>query len=604
MSSYSKVQIQFIMNLRKQGKTFPAIAEAFGKRFGEKKSEDAMRRAFESNKADYDLKGLKSQVEIKAEVMIKRIMDAFTNQVIQRKYVPILSEFCTSARIDDESVKRYFGSFEGLEKQARQKYPKIFKDVLDETKFDDEAFKELRQDVAGYKRFIITTAVTGCEPHEEGLLAIKTFCDRNKAKLLILPCSDPAKQKEKKHKHRYSLDHRLPRKSIVFRNLTLNSNIYLSTIKLTAKQIKPLTGLRRLTKHGSCVLASPKQFLAHVASSNKKEIPRALMTTGAITVSNYRTEMYMSERTATLADEDHQLGAVIIEIKDSRVFFSRRIQIDPKTGSFSDLNKMYHADGSVTNIQAELVQQPDWHVLSTCPEFRAAAKEVVELMKPEFMTFEDFFDGVSINPHEEDDIIERAVKALKGQLNLANELKACSKEIDELAKWPAKQLIFKYGNHEDFILRWLKKATYASDPANHYEGVCLAKARLEGVMPFEHAMRERYPIKCGERVKFLGVDDSFIVGGIENAVHGHIGSNGKRNPTLEGLEDYGLCNTGHTHSAAIFRGVVRVGTATVMQLGYNVGASAWTNTLNIQHYDGARQLITVIDGEWCLPDIL
>jgi hypothetical protein len=73
---------------------------------------------------------------------------------------------------------------------------------------------------------------------------------------------------------------------------------------------------------------------------------------------------------------------------------------------------------------------------------------------------------------------------------------------------------------------------------------------------------------------------------------------------MEGLEAYGPCNTGHNHSAAIFRDVVRVGTATYMQLSYNDGASAWTHTLNIQHQDRSRQLITVINGEWCLPDIL
>lgn len=599
---YSKPQIQLIMNLRKRGKTYAEIAEEFAKKFGEKKTPSAMEATFRRHKGDYDLKGLKSHVDIKAEVMEDRLLDGFIALVGDRKYVPIQAEFTSVTGLSLEQIKRYYDSFEGLETIARQKYPKVFKNIIDETKFSDASFKELREDISRYSRFVITTAVTGCEPHEDGLAALESYCKQNKAKLLILPCSDPAKSKE--HKYNFSLNHKLPAKAVVFRDLALNSNIFLSTIKLTAKQINPLTGLKRLSNKGSCILASPKQMLEHVASSNKKDLPRAIMTTGAITRSDYRTDRYMSERTAYLADDDHKLGAIIVEIKDSKIFFYRRVEIDAKTGAFSDLNKKYFSDGSVEKITAELIQQPDWHVLSTDPKFRKAAKEIVSAMKPKYMTFEDFFDGVTINPHERHDIVQRAIKAMRGDLLLSKELKACSTEIDDLCSWDAEELIFKYGNHEDFLKRWLSSAEYKDDPLNHYEGVCLAKALLEGKMPFEFAMRERYPVKKQSKVKFLGVNDSFKVNRIENGVHGHLGSGGKRNPGMVGLEAYGPCNTGHNHSAAILREVVRVGTATHMQLSYNDGASAWTQTLNIQHYDRSRQLITVINGEYCLPDIL
>lgn len=601
-SDYSKAQVQFIMNLRKRGKTYGEISLEFAKKFGEKKTPDALEATFRRYKNDYDVDGLKSHVEIKAEVMEGRILEAFANLIVQRKYVPIQSEFCSASGFSAEQIKRYYTSFAELEKLARHTYPKIFKNIIDETKFNDEAFKTLCENIAQHQRFVITTAVTGCEPHEDGLAAIQNYCKRNKAKLLILPCSDPAKSKDRKYN--FSLSHKLPHEAVVFRDLSLNSNLFLSTIKLTAKQINPLTGLKRLSNHGSCILASPKQMMEHVASSNKKGLPRAIMTTGAITKPDYRTEMYMSERTAYLADDDHQLGAIIVEVKDSKIFFSRRIEIDAKTGAFCDLNKKYHADGSVEKIRAALVQQPDWHVLSTDPKFRSAAKQIVELVKPRIMTLEDFFDGITINPHEKHDIISRALKALKGELSLSRELQACAKELDDLSSWPADQLVMKYGNHEDFLLRWLKTGEYVNDPVNHYEGVCLAKATLEGEMPFEFAMRHRYNISNGSKVKFLKVNDSFKVGGIENGVHGHIGSGGKRNPSMAGLEAYGPVNAGHNHSGAILRRVVRVGTATFMQLSYNDGASAWTHSLNIQHEDSARQLITVINGEFCLSDIL
>ena len=590
------------MNLRKRGKTYREIAQEFGKKFGIKKTAAAIENAFRRYRDDYDLDGLKSHVDIKADVIKERMLNDFLALVQERKYVPIQQEFINSSEFSGEQIRRYYGSFEELETIAREEDPKVFRNIIDASAFSDKEFKRLRQEVSNYKRFVVTTAVTGCAPHMDGLDALKSYCKKNKAKLLILPCSDPAHTRQ--HKYDFSLDHQLPIDSVVFRDLPLNNNLFLSTIKTSAKQLKPLTGLKRVGQRGSFIFASPKQSLEHIAVSNMKGLPRALMTTGAITQADYTTSLYMSDRTAYLAKEDHKLGAIIVEIKDRRTFFYRRVEIDPKTGAFTDINKKYHANGKVEKVRADLAQLPDWHVLSTDPVAKKAYKQVVQLVKPKYMTTEDFFDGLSINHHERHNIILRAQRAMKGQLNLANELKACAKELDDLCSWPADEIVMKYGNHDDFLLRWLKSGDYVDDPHNHYEGVCLAKAALEGKMPLEYALKERYPVKKPDKVRFLTINDSFKVKGIENAVHGHLGSGGKRNPTLEGLEAYGPCNTGHNHSAAINREVCRVGTATYMQLAYNDGASAWTHTMLVQHEDKSRQLITVINGEWCLPDIL
>lgn len=594
--------LKLILDGKKRGLTYEQLAAKYNAKARQPKTPKGIETFFYRHKYLLGKTQIPSPMGIKSKETKSQILKDFLNIVKTDKFVPTLSEFCTKTGTSKKSVKNHFDNISKLEQSAKDLDPESFSGIVDESQFSEEAFSALKKDVAKFRRFVITTAITGCEPHIKGLESIRTYCKINNAKLLVLPCSDPAKTKDRKYD--FALSHKIPFNSVVFRDISLNSNLMLSTIKLTAKQINPLTGLRRLSNKGSCILASPKQMLQHVASSNKKEIPRAIMTTGAITTADYRTEMYMSERTAYLADADHKLGGVIVELKDSEIFFYRRFEIDPKTGEFSDINKRYLPNGKVVKVRAELVQQPDWHVLSTDPDFKKAAKQVVSAVKPKYMTLEDFFDGITINPHEKHNILSRALRTLKGAHSLAAELKACSDEINDLLTWDVENLVFKYGNHEDFLKRWLSSAEYKDDPVNHYEGVCLAKASLEGHMPFEYAMRERYPIKDQKRVRFLGINDSFKVRGIENGVHGHIGSGGKRNPGMEGLEAYGPVNAGHNHSAAILRDVVRVGTATHLQLSYNDGASSWTQTLNVQHVDGARQLITVINGEWCLKDIL
>lgn len=603
-SSTNRSHIDFVMNLRKQGKTFPEITLAFGKKFGIVRSTSWVERIFKAYKKEYDLKSIKSTVEVKAEVMQQRLISEFLSLVSQRKYIPIQTEFTQHSSCSKESINKYFGSFDGLISSARLADPKVFKNIIDSSIFNEAAFKELRNYISEYSRFFITSAVTGCDVHEDGMAAIQTYCKKNKAALLVLPCSDPARQKE--HKDKWTLSPNIPKKSVVFKEVALNDNIILSTIKMSAKQLQPLTGIKRLSqKKGSAIVASPKQFLEFVANSNNNtEIPRALMSTGTITKASYRTEMYMSERTASLAELDHTLGGIIVEIQNGRIFYARHVQIDPKTGSFSDVDRKYNADGTVEKVQADLVQTGDWHVLSTCPITRRIAKEIVEATKPTYLTFEDFLDGITINPHERHNLVSLSKKAKKGLLSLEHELVACKKEIDEVCKWPAQQVVFKYGNHEDFLKRWIAEGAFMDEPMNKILGMKLniALEELE-IMPFEYAMRAMYGLDQPDKVKFLGVNDSFKVNGIENGAHGHLGKAGRRNPTMGEIEEcYGAANVGHNHSAAIFRSVFRVGTGTKLQLSYNDGPSAWTQTHLIQHKDGSRQLITNINGKWRLED--
>lgn len=604
MSSVKRQHIDFIMNLRKNGRTYADVSLQFGKKFGIVKSTSAVESLYRRYKDEYDLESVKSTVEVKSELMKERVLADFLSTVEKRKYIPISTEFYQHSKYNRDSVARYFGSFEGLIKEARETDPKVFENIIDESSFSDEAFAELRKYIQEHKRFVITSAVTGCEPHMDALKAVETFCKHNKAALLILPCSDPARARE--HKNQWSLSHKLPKDKVVFKDVSLNDNLLLSTIKMSAKQLLPLTGLKRISqKRGSTIFASPKQFLEHATNSNNNtDIPRALMTTGAITRSDYRTEMYMSERTGYLADQDHTLGAIIIEVKNGRLFFYRQVQFEPKTGAFCDLNKKYHANGKVEKIEADLVQLGDYHVLSTDPVAKKMAKEICELVKPKYLTLEDFLDGITINPHERHNLVSLSKKSKNGLLNLDTELSACKKEIDDLCKWPVGELVFKYGNHEDFLKRWLCDGAFMEEPQNKILGMKLniALEELE-IMPFEFAMREMYGLENPDKVKFLQINDSFKVGGIENGAHGHLGKAGRRNPSLGEIEEcYGAANVGHNHSAGIFRSVFRVGTSTHLQLSYNDGPSAWTQTHLIQHKNGSRQLITNIYGQWRLED--
>ena len=146
--------------------------------------------------------------------------------------------------------------------------------------------------------------------------------------------------------------------------------------------------------------------------------------------------------------------------------------------------------GKPVKVTADIVQFGDYHVLSTDPLAKEGGKQLVEMTNPDYLTVEDFFDGITINPHTKSLILLQAMKVLRTGLTLKDELIACRDELNDLATFNVKkQVILKYGNHEDFLYRWLNTAEYANDKLNHYEGLCLAKATMEGNLPFEYAIR-------------------------------------------------------------------------------------------------------------------
>ena len=100
--------------------------------------------------------------------------------------------------------------------------------------------------------------------------------------ILILPCEDAANRNSV---YKWELSPSLKKCGyVVYRDLYINDNVYISDIKVSAKQIDPLTGLDIFAQSkGTMILASAKQNLKFVPNSNIK-LPRALMTTGAVTV--------------------------------------------------------------------------------------------------------------------------------------------------------------------------------------------------------------------------------------------------------------------------------------------------------------------------------
>lgn len=509
---------------------------------------------------------------------------------------PSRIEFCDGTEYTKDMLTHHHNSLTELKKKAQEKYPEYFKGVLNESIFHPKALRQLESVIKGSKRFVVTTAVTGCPVDKNFLGAIQTYCKEKDAELLVLIASDPAARASKDF-----IDPAIPQSAIVVDDVSLNQNIHLNTIKLSAKHIDPITSLTRIGhRQGGFIYASPKQRLKFMPTA-RVQYTHAIMTTGAITVPNYGTDKYMSDRTAHIAEHDHIMGAVIVEIQDKKKYFFRQVQADTD-GSFIDLGVKYDKLGS-EECAPEAFVLGDWHSGETDPVARQCWEEICEELKPKYLVMHDAFNGLSINHHEENNTILLAQRAMEGKLDLRKEINVLAKDILDMGSL-VDEIVMVKSNHDEFLTRYLQDGKYVHDPLNHRYALDLAAKMLDGKDPLAYAVYDSLGDELMDdkapKIRWLERDENFIIGGVQLGAHGDKGPNGARG-SIKSLEKaYGNSVTGHSHSPEILRGAWVVGTSSLLRLSYNVGPSSWMHTSCLVYANGQRQLISVIDGKWRL----
>ena len=515
------------------------------------------------------------------------VLEIYKDTYIKLKKLPTLSDLHREG-VTERQIRNTFKSLSGLVTEAKKEFPEVFENLIDSEFLSPKNFKKIKEELVGFKKFVITTAVNGCEVHQGFLESIYNYCEIHNAALIILPSNDPAHNLQ--NKYAWDFDP-VVKKHLVFDDLRLNSNLFISCIKLGAKQIDPITGLARIgQRNGSFIYASPKQRLKYVAVGNNK-MPHALMTTGALTRPDYKTTRFFSERTAYIATEDHVLGAIVVELENNNLFHFRQIQAD-QSGAFIDLAKKYSAD-SVEPCTPEAIILGDLHSGETDPVAVHCFEDLIKETKPTKIVIHDAFSGVSCNPHQ----MMKTIQEAKNPLNLSDEFKTLSKDLSYISTL-AKEIIVVKSNHDIFLDRYLDSGLFIQHKHNYKLCLELCLAMLDNHNPIKFALENKFDLKNKHKFTWLSRDDDYKIAGIQIAAHGDCGPNGSKG-NLKGSElSYQNCVVGHSHSAEILRDSWCVGTLTYLKLNYNIGPSSWTQTSCLVYKNGSRQLINCINGKY------
>ena len=463
----------------------------------------------------------------------------------------------------------------------------------EETIYTQEYREALEDEIKKYKKFIVTTAVMGKNANKPFVDSIRNYAKRNNALVLVLPCEDVVSRGKKAKTLEISSE--LADFKVVFKDIYLNKNLCLYAIKMSAKQLNPLTGLDRIAVqlNASIIVASPKVFLKYVPNMHY-DIPPAIMSTGAITTNNYDTEKYMSKRTSALAEVDHAYGAIIIEVENEDIFHFRHVQASPYN-SLTDMGIDYLPDGSIKKMEETVMVVGDSHVGYHDLELHEKVMQVAKETDVGEVILHDIFHGSSISHHDAKKGVTNAIKAHEGRLGLKRECIAVKNYLANIVEHGFDIKIVK-SNHDSHLLRYLEEGRFASDPINYQFSLKLAYEATLNKDPLQYAIEEELNYK-NNKVQWLEEDRSYKVYNVECGVHGSSGANGSRGSLAQFEKAFGNCVVAHTHSAAIIRDAFNVGTVGVMDMKYNKGLSSWTRTCCLIYKNGTKQLINFIPDE-------
>jgi len=530
------------------------------------------------------------------------IIDTYIRLLTELHKVPSLVDLRREG-ISRAKVRAAFISLEGLRTVAEEEYPQKFLNIIDKDIISKRNIEELEDELAQHNRFVVTTAVAGCDADVKLLKSIKTYCDINNAKHLVLVTGNPKLNKNQHGNASMWIDNRIQDYGgcIIGADTKLNNSVFLSLIKLSAKQINPLTGLKRIgQREGSFIYASPKQCLESIATNSAK-IPKVMLTPGACTLPIYSTDSFMAKRTSYIAEVDHVMGGLVVEIRDKKLYHFRHFQSD-KSGGFADLGKYYSSKGVKSYIPSALIWG-DYHAGSICKDTRQGNLDLMINTKCKKAIIHDLFDGTSINPHEmKQNMLKAKRHTAKGIVTLEAEFKHIAQEMEHLLDSGAKELIIVESNHHDFLRRWLEDGTYAKDALNLTTAIKVANAYIDGHNPIKAGVEVVGGLKnkYKKKITWLDRDTSYKIAQVECGSHGDKGANGSR-ASFNSLENaFGSCIVGHAHTPRIQRGVYIVGTTTKLKLDYNVGPSGWMNASCLIYPNGSRQMLIFINGKYCL----
>lgn len=365
------------------------------------------------------------------------------------------------------------------------------------------------------------------------------------------------------------------------RQLLHNSVLLLADLKIQATSPNPTNGVELFGEKASCIIGSPRIAMKSVPVLPDQE-QKFIYSTGSVTVPNF-TDTVAGGKAA----EQHSYGFVIVEIENDKIAHIRNVEAD-EDGNFNDL--IYRIENcEITREATECLVWGDCHFAQKEERVRDAFRELSNKLGINVNVLHDVWDSESINVHNTKNPIVQHQLMKSGKDDLSKELRQMFDELDWFEENMANTIIIA-SNHDDMLDRAMIQGDWRDNLKNAELFLKMLQVTLSGKAPL--GIIPYYVNKTFCNIKALGVNDSYVLNGVELALHGHKGPNGARGNIASFSKLPFNTIIGHSHAPSIVNGCYQVGISCSMQHGYNNGLSSWAyNGVTLNNH-GKRQSIT------------
>ena len=462
-----------------------------------------------------------------------------------------------------------------------------------------------RWPVLAGKCFILTSAQNNTTPHVNFLESLKKYAEFRNGTLLISKFLYNKNgfqngEGQKGIKFNEALEPYFIEENVFLNN---RSFAFMAELNIIPTATYPLSGFAEIIGQYSAAVGHA-QITAENVPALKGQQVRRLFSTGTVTQRNY-----IQQKAGQKAEGLHCFGALLVEFAEDGTFFTRQLQAMDSTGQFYDLNYKITPQGvETTSGHIAALQYGDIHAEKADEDCVNASfgsnDSLLDFLRPRYQFVHDVHDFTSRNHHNRMSGVFLARQYAAGRDKVIDDLRDTGRML-QLMERDYSQTVVVESNHDLALSRWLDdpKVKIGQDPANaklyHALNAALYTAienKDDTFNMLDYALRKfgGYDFNA----TFLVTDQSFPVAGVEMGMHGDKGINGSRG-TPKQFKKLGIkANTGHTHSASIYGGVYTAGVTGALDMGYNEGASSWSQTHIITYENGQRTLIDYKNGEF------
>lgn len=544
------------------------------------------------------------------------ILEGFVSLALELGRMPKAAELKERRGITVKSVEYHFGNFGSLIKKALTKHRMDLDKIFLPEDFSSASWASLMKDISKFNRYVVVSAESGAKVNKNFMLALKNYCKRRNAKLLVMPIG----------RDLLNLDPTLKGQAIVFHEMELCKNLVLQPIQMSAKSVRPTSGLSRIGARSRSVIYPATKLSKEVVATPGRHA-HLILTPGSLTDSQYNEKEFLSDLTKSdyVAHTEHDLAAIVVETNGG-FFFTREMQAD-LDGSIVDICPLgahrYYPDGSFEKENALALSVGDWHSGETSQDAYDIFPKIARITKAKYVVLHDVHSYSGISHHNEDKAITLARKAEAGDFNIVSEIEGLA---DDLMMWKKvakdSKILIAESNHDQHLGQNIENGNLFKDHGNRRTYFELGLAMMNGEDPLKFGLR-KYTNLDMSRIEFVGPKNRFILmnklGQMDISQHGHEAGNGSKGSPGALEKAIGCGITGHTHVPRILSGMtfggrgnggLWVNGGSVCVSGEDVAeyargntASAWlkTSTLVFGKPNGRflRTQITIVGGQWC-----